>query len=204
MLYSAPILRTPTTILNPPGSKAGLSVHKLRLKAAGSAGCRMRLGRVRRVCSRALWSDGHRVTLSREQAAFAAERAALAGLSGRVTIRCQDYPAIEKDAILTPSSVSECPSTSHAKPFGVFWQHLGSAQARRGLPKSCHWRGLQLSPEPRPSFIDEYVFRIRTFRNRIGSGFRRLAGFEVRDVENLREHYRLPCAIGSVGWNQPR
>jgi cyclopropane-fatty-acyl-phospholipid synthase len=62
------------------------------------------------------------------------------------------------------------------KPGGVFLNH--------GIANSA------LSPQRKPSFMDRYVFpdgELVTLHEALRTAER--AGFEVRDVENLREHY---------------
>jgi len=133
------------------------------------------------------------VTLSREQAAFAAERAALAGLSGRVTIRCQDYRAIEKDrhfdAVVSVGMSEHVGTQNLSGYFGTIWDLLrpGGVFLNHAIGEGCSYR-----PSRGPSFIDEYVFPdsdIPPIESVLASAAS--AGFEVRDVENLREHYAL-------------
>lgn len=64
------------------------------------------------------------------------------------------------------------------RPGGTFLNH--------GIARSA------LSPVRKDSFIDRYVFpdgRLATLSQAVGAA--ESAGFEVRDVENLREHYEL-------------
>jgi cyclopropane-fatty-acyl-phospholipid synthase len=132
------------------------------------------------------------VTLSEPQASLAARRVAEAGLERDVTIELRDYRDVEAaepfDAI-TSIGMSEHVGRHHLaayfekvasvlKPGGVFLNHA----IGEGVRPRAH-RG--------PSFIQEYVFPdsdvppISTVLT-AGEG----AGLEVRDVENLREHYR--------------
>lgn len=134
------------------------------------------------------------VTLAHGQASLAAERAQQAGLAGAVNIELRDYREVKRpdkgfDAIVSVG-MSEHVGRDHLpeyfkkawsllKPGGVFLNHAIS----EGLLQD-RFRG--------PSFIDEYVFPdgdippiplvLRAAES---------AGFEVRDVENLREHYTL-------------
>lgn len=131
------------------------------------------------------------VTLSKNQAELANQRIAAQGLSDRVKIELRDYRDLEHDArfdaivsvgMSEHVGVEKLPdyfATAHEllKPGGVFLNHaIGE--------------GYRFKPSQGPSFIDEYVFPdsdippIRTIVN-----VAELAGFEVRDVENLREHY---------------
>jgi len=135
------------------------------------------------------------VTLSHNQAALAAERAREAGLEHAVRIELRDYREVHKaggfDAIVSVG-MSEHVGRAHLeeyfarawnllRPGGVFLNHA----IGEGL-KEDRFKG--------PSFIDEYVFPdgdIPPIPLVLGAA--EAAGFEVRDVENLREHYALTC-----------
>ncbi len=131
------------------------------------------------------------VTLSPQQAALASNRARAAGLATDVTIELRDYrdlPEAEPFDAIVSVGMSEHVGRAHLegyfeklgrllKPGGVFLNHaIGEGVRPRG--------------ERGPSFIDEHVFPdsdippipvVLTAAER--------AGFEVRDVENLRDHY---------------
>jgi cyclopropane-fatty-acyl-phospholipid synthase len=133
------------------------------------------------------------VTLSEEQAAFA--RAALAsnGLADRVEIRVQDYrdvPDGPYDAIA---------SIGMAEHVGLSQLDEYAAHLHTLLSPGGRLLNLAISRRPGPpgdpkgdktSFIDRYVFPdgelhpLATMVDVLES-----AGFEVRDVESLREHY---------------
>jgi cyclopropane-fatty-acyl-phospholipid synthase len=133
------------------------------------------------------------ITLSAAQAELASARANEAGLAGRVRIELKDYRSLDTaepfDAIVSVG-MSEHVGRDHLteyfkkvdrllRPGGVFLNHAIGEGAR---------------PRPRtgPSFIEEYVFPdsdvppIPLVLQAAES-----AGLEVRDVENLREHYAL-------------
>jgi cyclopropane-fatty-acyl-phospholipid synthase len=137
--------------------------------------------------------DAVGVTLSEEQAAYARAAVASLGLSGRVGIRVQDYrdvPDGPYDAIASIGmaehvGLSQLGGYSHRlhdllAPGGRLLNH---AISRRPGPPGDP-RG------DRTSFIDRYVFPdgelhpMSTTVDVLES-----AGFEVRDVESLREHY---------------
>ncbi|MFC8720920.1 class I SAM-dependent methyltransferase [Kitasatospora sp. NPDC057198] len=160
------------------------------------------------------------VSISTEQVALARQRVAEAGLADRIEIRLQDYREVPDGPFDAVSSVGMA-------------EHVGSAQylvyarllygllapggrllnhqiARRPLPPGREYR---LSP-----FIDRYVFPDGEL-SPIGTTVSRLeeAGFEVRDVEALREHYgrtlrewvanleaHWPEAVALVGRNRAR
>ncbi|MET9222991.1 class I SAM-dependent methyltransferase [Streptomyces sp. NPDC088197] len=132
------------------------------------------------------------VTLSTEQAAFARKRIAEAGLTDRIDIRVQDYRDVKDGPYDAISSIGMA-------------EHVGSeryreyAQALYGLLRPGG-RLLNHQIARRPlrdeesyridEFIDRYVFPDGELAP-VGSTVARLeeAGFEVRDVEALREHY---------------
>ena len=132
------------------------------------------------------------VTLASGQASLAAERAKEAGLAGAVNIELRDYREVKCpdggfDAIVSVG-MSEHVGRDHLpeyfktaygllKPGGVFLNHA----IGEGLLQD-RFRG--------PSFIDEYVFPDGDIPPiPIVLGAAESAGLEVRDVENLREHY---------------
>ncbi len=133
------------------------------------------------------------VTLSHNQAALAAQRVREAGLEDAIRIELRDYREVKRpeefDAIVSVG-MSEHVGRAHLleyfsktwsllKPGGVFLNHA----IGEGLQEN-RFRG--------PSFIDEYVFPdgdIPPIPLVLGAA--EDAGFEVRDVENLREHYAL-------------
>jgi cyclopropane-fatty-acyl-phospholipid synthase len=135
------------------------------------------------------------VTLSQEQAALARQRVAEEGLGDRVEIRVQDYrdvPDGPYDAIASIGmaehvGIAQLPEYAgrlHAllAPGGRLLNHAISRRpGPPGDPKG-----------DKTSFIDRYVFPdgelepLSTMVDVLES-----AGFEVRDVESLREHYAL-------------
>ncbi|MQS13179.1 class I SAM-dependent methyltransferase [Streptomyces kaniharaensis] len=134
------------------------------------------------------------VSISREQVALARARVEEAGLADRVEVRLQDYREIADGPFDAISSVGMA-------------EHVGAEQYRvyaRGLYRLLVPGGRLLNhqiarrPEHagelhRPSpFIDRYVFPDGEL-SPVGSTVARLeeAGFEVRDLESLREHYGL-------------
>jgi cyclopropane-fatty-acyl-phospholipid synthase len=133
------------------------------------------------------------VTLSDEQAAYAQDRAASLGLDELVEIRVQDY----RDVLDGPYDAIA--SIGMAEHVGL--SQLGEYATRLHSLLSPGGRLLNhaISRRPGPhgdprgdktSFIDRYVFPdgelhpLSTIVDVLES-----AGFEVRDVESLREHY---------------
>ncbi len=130
------------------------------------------------------------VTLSIAQAELARQRVADAGLSDRVEIRIQDY-----------REVSDGPFDKICS-IGMF-EHTGSdidtyfaETSRLGRPGGLalhHGICRQHSNEESPNtFITHYVFPDGELHRvaRVIAGLER-SGQELRDVENLREHYAL-------------
>jgi len=133
------------------------------------------------------------VTLSREQAIWAEDRVSEAGLHERVRIRCQDYRSLEKDrdfdAVVSVGMSEHVGTENLSGYFGSIWGILrpGGVFLNHAIGEGCRYR-----PSRGPSFIDEYVFPdsdIPPIEVVLASAAS--AGFEVRDVENLREHYAL-------------
>jgi len=134
------------------------------------------------------------VTLSQEQATFARKRVADAGLTELVEIRVQDYRDVDDGPYDAISSIGMA-------------EHVG---AERYLEYARQLYGLlgpggrllnhQIARRPQgdeaayhvDSFIDAYVFPDGELAP-IGTTVTQLerAGFEVRDVESIREHYAL-------------
>ncbi|KDN84183.1 class I SAM-dependent methyltransferase [Kitasatospora cheerisanensis] len=132
------------------------------------------------------------VSISTEQVALARRRVAEAGLAERIEIRLQDYREIPDgpfDAISSVGMAEHVGSDQYLVYAGRLYELLAPGGrllnhqiARRPLHPGEKYR---LSP-----FIDHYVFPDGEL-SPIGATVSRLeeAGFEVRDVEALREHY---------------
>ncbi|WP_221355231.1 SAM-dependent methyltransferase [Streptomyces beigongshangae] len=134
------------------------------------------------------------VTLSQEQAAYARKRVAEEGLTDRVEIRVQDYRDVTDGPYDAISSIGMA-------------EHVGSElylEYARNLFALLKPGGRLLNHQigRRPwrdeeryeinGFIDAYVFPDGELAP-IGQTVTQLenAGFEVRDVESIREHYAL-------------
>lgn len=133
------------------------------------------------------------VTLSARQAELAARRARAAGVGDRVRIELRDYRELREpeayDAIVSVgmaehAGVGQLPGYFQCvvrllRPGGVMLNHAIGEGVR---PRRYHG----------PSFIDKYIFpdgHIPPIPEVLAAA--EPAGFEVRDVENLREHYTL-------------
>ncbi|MCQ9134048.1 class I SAM-dependent methyltransferase [Streptomyces hilarionis] len=134
------------------------------------------------------------ITLSQEQAAHARKRAAEAGLTDRVEIRVQDYRDVADGPFDAISSIGmaehvgsdrylEYARVLHAllKPGGRLLNHQIARRPQRD--ESAY--GVD-------AFIDAYVFPDGELAP-VGAtvGHLERAGFEVRDLESIREHYAL-------------
>jgi cyclopropane-fatty-acyl-phospholipid synthase len=150
------------------------------------------------------------VTLSRHQQELAAKRVAEAGIQDRVEIRFQDYRDIADGPYDAISSI------------GMF-EHVGLAMLRQYF--AClaslltptgrllnHAISRPATPGAKPkfdrhSFIERYVFPDGELHE-VGSVVTAMQeeGFEVRDVESLREHYaktlRAWVANLDAGWTE--
>ncbi|MFF3581588.1 class I SAM-dependent methyltransferase [Streptomyces mirabilis] len=134
------------------------------------------------------------VTLSHEQAAYARKRVADEGLTDRVEIRVQDYRDVADGPYDAISSIGMA-------------EHVGAERyleyaevLYRLLKPGGRLLNHQIARPPRrdesaydvDAFIDAYVFPDGELAP-IGTTVTQLerAGFEVRDVESIREHYAL-------------
>ncbi|QES52378.1 SAM-dependent methyltransferase [Streptomyces venezuelae] len=134
------------------------------------------------------------VTLSREQALYARKRVAEEGLADRVEIRVQDYRDVKDgpyDAISSIGMAEHVGAARYREYAGILHallrpggRLLNHQIARRPEPDEAAYRV--------DEFIDAYVFpdgELSPLGSTVGELER--AGFEVRDVESLREHYGL-------------
>ncbi|MGW4348303.1 class I SAM-dependent methyltransferase [Streptomyces sp. NPDC004690] len=134
------------------------------------------------------------VTLSQEQAVYARKRVADEGLTDKVEIRVQDYRDVTDGPYDAISSIGmaehvgaarylEYASDLHAllKPGGRLLNHQIGRRPQRD-ESAYHV----------DEFIDAYVFPDGELAP-VGTTVTQLerAGFEVRDVESIREHYAL-------------
>jgi cyclopropane-fatty-acyl-phospholipid synthase len=147
------------------------------------------------------------VTLSRAQAELARKRVAEAGLADRVDVRIQDYRDIDDGPYDAISSIGMAEHVGHERyaeyagdlfgllrPGGRLLNHQIASHrfdaASRRMPAVAGWLGGARSAGP--SFIDRYVFPDGELLpvSLVVTALER-AGFEVRDLEALREHYAL-------------
>lgn len=130
------------------------------------------------------------ITISRAQADLAEKRVAEAGLSDRVEIRLQDYRDVSDgpfDAISSIGMFEHVGEKRLADYFGNLHALLGS---RGRLLNHAISRRPGKAGFGRKSFIARYIFPDGELQE-VGSVVSAMQrhGFEVRDVESLREHY---------------
>ncbi|SMF59144.1 cyclopropane-fatty-acyl-phospholipid synthase family protein [Streptomyces sp. Amel2xC10] len=134
------------------------------------------------------------ITLSREQAAYARKRVADAGLTDRVEIRVQDYRDVGDGPYDAISSIGMAEHVG-AEKYLAYARDLYALLAPGGRLLNH-----QIARRPErdetayhvDEFIDAYVFPDGELAP-LGTTVTQLerAGFEVRDVEAIREHYAL-------------
>jgi cyclopropane-fatty-acyl-phospholipid synthase len=133
------------------------------------------------------------VTVSEPQAALARTRIALAGLDARCRVEVRDYREIDGaarfDKIVSVGMVEHVGIKKLSGYLAAAWRLL-----RPGGAFLLHGIGDSLASRARggPYFGDRYVFPDSELP-RLGELVQaaEACGFEVRDVENLREHYLL-------------
>ncbi|MFJ4927536.1 class I SAM-dependent methyltransferase [Streptomyces sp. NPDC088736] len=134
------------------------------------------------------------VTLSQEQAAYARKRVADEGLTDRVEIRVQDYRDVSDgpyDAISSIGMAEHVGAERYLEYAEVLYRLL--APGGRLLNHQIGRRPQRdESAYSVDEFIDAYVFPDGELAP-VGTTVTQLerAGFEVRDVESIREHYAL-------------
>jgi cyclopropane-fatty-acyl-phospholipid synthase len=133
------------------------------------------------------------VTLSQAQADLANERIAAAGLGGRCRVHVLDYRDLDElegyDRLVSVGMFEHVGESMLSEYFRRAWQLLrpGGIFLNHGIAFSF--------PQPQrhgPTFFDRHVFpdgEIVPLSTTLRAA--EASGFEVRDVESLREHYRL-------------
>jgi cyclopropane-fatty-acyl-phospholipid synthase len=133
------------------------------------------------------------ITLSRPQAELANERIRHAGLTGRCQVKVCDYRELSEpngyDKVVSVGMFEHVGEAMLPAYFKQAWSLLrpGGIFLNHGIACALSHAGQQ-----GPSFVDRYIFPdgelvpISTTLRAAEEG-----GFEVRDVESLREHYAL-------------
>ena len=195
MVYSCAYFETPETDLDSAQvRKMDLVCRKLRLRPGQrllDVGCGW--GGLVMHAAREYGVDATGITLSQPQVDLALSRIAEAGLAGRCRVEVRDYrevdPARKYDAIVSVGMFEHVGDAMLPAYFrkaaallahgGVFMNH---GIASRATDPVGHG----------PSFSDTYVFPDgQTLPINVPLRAAEEAGFEVRDVESLREHYAL-------------
>ncbi|MFL6176974.1 MAG: class I SAM-dependent methyltransferase [Ornithinibacter sp.] len=138
-------------------------------------------------------AEGVGITLSQEQADYARRAIASRGLADRVEIRVQDYRDVDDGPYDAIASIGMAEHVGLSQ-LGEYAAHLHALLSPGGRLLN---HAISRRPGPpgdptgdKTSFIDRYVFPdgelhpVATMVDVLES-----AGFEVRDVESLREHY---------------
>ena len=133
------------------------------------------------------------ITLSQPQADLANERIAAAGLAGRCRVLVRDYREMDEpggyDALVSVGMFEHVGAALLPTYFTRTWQLLnpGGVFLNHGIANTTTGQ-----PRRGPSFSDTYVFPDGELVP-ISTTLRvaEESGFEVRDVESLREHYAL-------------
>jgi len=143
------------------------------------------------------------ITISRAQAELARQRVAEAGVTDRVEIRLQDYRDLSGEKFDAISSIGMSEHVGHAK-LATYLGTLRSVLAPQGRLLNhaiSSVGGSTLGPH---SFVGRYVFPDGELID-VGKVVLAMeeAGFEVRDVESLREHYAktLRCWVSNLESN---
>lgn len=134
------------------------------------------------------------ITLSRAQADLAAKRVAEAGVADRVEIRVQDERDVADGPFDAIASIGMFEHVGAAR-LAEYFAHLhallrpGGRLLNHGISRPPGQKGSRFASR---SFIEHFVFPDGELHEvgRVVSTMQ-AAGFEVRDVESLREHYAL-------------
>ncbi|PAZ11978.1 SAM-dependent methyltransferase [Streptomyces sp. SA15] len=134
------------------------------------------------------------ITLSHEQAAYARKRVADEGLTDRVEIRVQDYRDVADGPYDAISSIgmAEHVGADRYLEYATDLRHLLKPGGRLLNHQIARRPERNESAYQVDQFIDSYVFPDGELAP-VGTTVTQLerAGFEVRDVESIREHYAL-------------
>jgi cyclopropane-fatty-acyl-phospholipid synthase len=132
------------------------------------------------------------ITLSREQETLAKQRISQAGLDDKVEVRLCDYRELAHETFDAISSIGMAEHVG-ASAFAEYARRLHGLLAGGGRLLNHQISRPDGQPRHRgPSFIDRYIFpdgELLPVGHVVGVLER--AGFEVRDVESLRENYYL-------------
>jgi cyclopropane-fatty-acyl-phospholipid synthase len=143
------------------------------------------------------------VTLSANQAELARHRIAEAGLTDRIEIRVQDYRDLSGERFDAISSIGMFEHVGTEK-MAAYFDTLGDVLNDTGRLLNHAISSVGGSRIGQNSFIGRYVFPDGELIDvsQVVAAMQR-AGFEVRDVESLREHYArtLRAWVGNLESN---
>jgi cyclopropane-fatty-acyl-phospholipid synthase len=133
------------------------------------------------------------ITLSQQQADLANERIKELGLSDKVTVEIKDYREIEEnqqfDKIVSVGMFEHVGRIKLIEYFNKAIKLLkpGGAFLNHGIAED-----IEFNKRTGPSFTQKYVFPDGDLLPiSLTSKYAEGAGFEIRDIESLREHYKL-------------
>lgn len=131
------------------------------------------------------------VTISREQIGLARERVAQAGLTGQVEIRLQDYRDVRDEAFDAIASIGMSEHVGRRRARAYF-DTLHALLVPEGRVLNHAISSVGGSRLGRRSFAGRYVFPDGELMD-VGEQVLVMerSGFEIRDVESLREHYAV-------------
>jgi cyclopropane-fatty-acyl-phospholipid synthase len=143
------------------------------------------------------------VTLSKAQARLASQRVAQADLEGQIEIRVQDYRDLRGERFDVISSIGMFEHVGAAR-MAEYFATLHGLLSPTGRLLNHAISSIGGSRMARNSFIGRYVFPDGELID-VGQVVLAMerAGFEVRDVESLREHYSttLHAWVGNLQAN---
>ncbi|HEY0520139.1 MAG TPA: cyclopropane-fatty-acyl-phospholipid synthase family protein [Ilumatobacteraceae bacterium] len=143
------------------------------------------------------------ITISKAQAELARRRVEEAGVADRVEIRLQDYRDLSGETFDAISSIGMSEHVGHGK-LNQYFETLHSVLVPQGRLLNHAISSVGGSTLGSRSFVGRYVFPDGELID-VGESVLAMerAGFEVRDVESLREHYAktLRCWVANLESN---
>ena len=194
MVYSCAVFRRPDEDLEPAQlRKLDLVCRKLRIREGDrllDVGCGW--GALIIHAARAYGASALGITLSERQAELARKRIRDAGLEGRCRVEVHDYRELESGAFDRVASVGMFEHVGRARApeyFATIFRLLRPGGSYLHHAITANPLG---EPHPGPTMSDKYVFPDHELIP-IGEtlGYAEEVGFDVRDLEALREHYAL-------------
>jgi cyclopropane-fatty-acyl-phospholipid synthase len=195
LVYSCAYFRSPDDTLDTAQEqKLELICRKLRLQPLETfldIGCGWGSLLLHAATKHQVYAQG--ITLSKEQADIAKQRIDMSAMDRRCSVELRDYRTLKSvtpsyDKIASVGMFEHVGLKNLCQYFGTVQRLLrpGGVFLNHGIARSA------LSPNRKSSFIDRYVFpdgKLVTLTETIDAA--ESQGLEVRDVENLREHYEL-------------